>query len=231
MTPKELAIIAAKALDEKKGKEMSAIEITDLTTLADYFVIASGTSNTQINALCDAVEKALKEQAESLAQAAFDSSEESKTLQEVTLDQIAATRDSIAAMGSLEGALHSYNVSQEGSKGMGAKNLAALSSSEDAPEQVKTLWRDMQAVGAGEWGSPSAVGLDRVPYDNYPALLHEGERVLTAQQAREADRGSGGGESINITVNVDGSGGDGEELADQIADIIVQRLELARMRG
>ena len=63
MTPKELAIIAAKALDEKKGKEISAIEITDLTTLADYFVIATGGSNTQINALCDAVEKAMKEQA------------------------------------------------------------------------------------------------------------------------------------------------------------------------
>ena len=63
MTPKELAFIAAKALDEKKGKEISAIEITDLTTLADYFVIASGTSNTQINARCGAVEKALKEQA------------------------------------------------------------------------------------------------------------------------------------------------------------------------
>ena len=63
MTPKEMAIIAAKALDEKKGKEISAIEITDLTTIADYFVIASGTSNTQINALCGAVEKALHEQA------------------------------------------------------------------------------------------------------------------------------------------------------------------------
>ena len=64
LTPKELAIIAAKALDEKKGKEIAAIEIADLTTLADYFVIASGTSNTQINALCDAVEKAMKEQTE-----------------------------------------------------------------------------------------------------------------------------------------------------------------------
>jgi ribosome-associated protein len=63
MTPKELAITAVKALDEKKGKEISAIEITDLTTLADYFVIATGTSNTQINALCGAVEKALKEEA------------------------------------------------------------------------------------------------------------------------------------------------------------------------
>ena len=63
MTPKELAILAAKALDEKKGKEISAIEITDITTLADYFVIATGNSNTQINALCGAVEKAMKEQA------------------------------------------------------------------------------------------------------------------------------------------------------------------------
>ena len=63
MTPKELAIIAAKALDEKKGKEISAIEVTEQTTLADYFVIATGTSNTQINALCGAVEQAMKEQA------------------------------------------------------------------------------------------------------------------------------------------------------------------------
>ena len=63
MTPKEPAIIAAKALDEKKGKGISAIEIADLTTLADYFVFATGSSNTQINALCGSVEKALKEQA------------------------------------------------------------------------------------------------------------------------------------------------------------------------
>ena len=63
MTPKELALLAAKALDDKKGKEISAVEITELTSLADYFVFASGTSNTQINALCDAVEKDLKEKA------------------------------------------------------------------------------------------------------------------------------------------------------------------------
>lgn len=66
MTPKELAIIAAKALDEKKGREISAIQVTEQTTLADYFVIATGTSNTQINALSGAVEKAMKEQAEEL---------------------------------------------------------------------------------------------------------------------------------------------------------------------
>jgi len=63
MTPKELAIIAAKALDDKKGKEIAAIEVAEQTTLADYFVIATGSSNTQINALSGAVEKAMKEQA------------------------------------------------------------------------------------------------------------------------------------------------------------------------
>ena len=63
MTPKEMAILAAKALDGKKGEEIKIMEVTELTTLADYFVIATCGSNTQINALCDAVEKALKEQA------------------------------------------------------------------------------------------------------------------------------------------------------------------------
>ena len=66
MTPKELAIIAAKALDEKKGKEIAAIEVSEQTTLADYFVIATGSSNTQINALSGSVEKAMKEQADEL---------------------------------------------------------------------------------------------------------------------------------------------------------------------
>lgn len=63
-TPKELALIAAKALDEKKGKEIAALEVTDQTTLADYFVIATGSSNTQINALSGSVEKAMEEQAD-----------------------------------------------------------------------------------------------------------------------------------------------------------------------
>lgn len=44
-----------------------------------------------------------------------------------------------------------------------------------------------------------AFGLNRVPYDNYPAMLHEGERVLTANQARQADAGSGVG-SINVNL-------------------------------
>ena len=62
-TPKELALLAARALSDKKGKEIQALEIADLTTLADYFVLATGSSNTQINALVDNVEKVLHEEA------------------------------------------------------------------------------------------------------------------------------------------------------------------------
>ena len=61
---RELAEIAVKALDSKKGKEIRLIRIDKITTLAEYFVICTGTSNTQINALCDAVDKELTEKGE-----------------------------------------------------------------------------------------------------------------------------------------------------------------------
>ena len=38
-TPKELALLAARALSDKKGKEIRVMEIAELTTLADYFVL------------------------------------------------------------------------------------------------------------------------------------------------------------------------------------------------
>ena len=62
--PKEMALLAAKALSDKKGREIQVLEIGELTTLADYFVIATGSSNTQINALVDNVEKVMAEEAE-----------------------------------------------------------------------------------------------------------------------------------------------------------------------
>ena len=56
MTPKEMAILAAKALDSKKGAEIKVMEVTELTSLADYFVIASGNSNTQVRGFSGEVE-------------------------------------------------------------------------------------------------------------------------------------------------------------------------------
>ncbi len=63
MTPKETALLLAKALDSKKGMDIKVLETGALTTLADYFVLCSASSSTQIKALADACEKAMKEQA------------------------------------------------------------------------------------------------------------------------------------------------------------------------
>lgn len=64
MTPKEIALSCVRALDAKKGREIKLLETGGLTTLADYFVICSATSTTQIKALSDECEKVLKEQGE-----------------------------------------------------------------------------------------------------------------------------------------------------------------------
>ncbi len=56
MTAIEKVHAVASMLNNKKAKDITAIEIKDLTSLGDYFIIASGSSSTQVKALCDAVE-------------------------------------------------------------------------------------------------------------------------------------------------------------------------------
>ena len=56
MEIKDVVKTAVKAIDSKKGENIEVIGITDLTILADYFVIATGTSSTQVKALAEEVE-------------------------------------------------------------------------------------------------------------------------------------------------------------------------------
>lgn len=56
-----LAKTAAGILDAKKGDHINVIRISNVSSLGDYFVIASGTSNTHVHALADEVEEKLKE--------------------------------------------------------------------------------------------------------------------------------------------------------------------------
>lgn len=59
---KTLAIEIAKILDKKKAQEVKVLKVDDLTVLTDYFVIASGTSTTQVAALADEVDFELSQQ-------------------------------------------------------------------------------------------------------------------------------------------------------------------------
>ena len=56
---KEMARIAYEALSEKKGEDIKVIDISGISVLADYFLIAHGNSDSQVNALVENVEEQL----------------------------------------------------------------------------------------------------------------------------------------------------------------------------
>lgn len=60
MEPNVLALRAAQILDSKKATRVKMLKVDDLTVLADYFIIASGTSSTHVKSLAEEVEFVLK---------------------------------------------------------------------------------------------------------------------------------------------------------------------------
>ena len=58
----DIVKVACKALDDKKAMDLKAIEVTEITVLADYFVLATATSTSHVRALADEVEDALSKQ-------------------------------------------------------------------------------------------------------------------------------------------------------------------------
>ena len=59
-----MAIALAKALDGKKGQDIKVLKTEELTTLADYFVLCTATSSTQVKAMSDACEEAMEKNGE-----------------------------------------------------------------------------------------------------------------------------------------------------------------------
>ncbi len=58
LPPRECAIIAARAADEKKATDIMVQEVGDLISLTEYFVIATAANNRQVEAIVDAIEEA-----------------------------------------------------------------------------------------------------------------------------------------------------------------------------
>lgn len=56
---KEMAKIAVAALEEKKAKDVKILDISDISVLADYFIIASGSNRNQVQAMADEVQEKL----------------------------------------------------------------------------------------------------------------------------------------------------------------------------
>ena len=66
LEPKEIAVAVTKALDEKKGMDIKLLKIDRVSSLADYFLICTGTSNTHVKTLCDYAEYTLEQLGETM---------------------------------------------------------------------------------------------------------------------------------------------------------------------
>lgn len=207
------------------------------TSLVDQYQTATEEDKAVIAAQIEA----LMEDAQAMAESNYNASETAQQLRDVELDQIEAIRENTAALGNAAWS-GAYSVQQEKSKGA-----------------YGDFWETGYIPGDISYNAdldPSlnrhAFGLDRVPYDGYPALLDEGERVLTAREAREMDQspsyvglmasaarepapaapGGNVGTSISITVtgNTFGAGLDEAAVAEAIADTAVRKI-LAGFQG
>ena len=61
LSAKEVALDVTRALDEKKGMDIKLLRIEKISSLADYFLICTGTSNTHVKTLCDYAEYTLEQ--------------------------------------------------------------------------------------------------------------------------------------------------------------------------
>ena len=62
LTAIEVALQVAKALDETKGMNIKLLKIDKISTLAEFFLICTGTSNTHVKTLCDYAEYTMVDQ-------------------------------------------------------------------------------------------------------------------------------------------------------------------------
>ena len=184
--------------------------------------------------------ESLYEQAQVLGQAYFDNSDLMKTLHDVEEDEVEAIRQNTAGLEQAYTA--TYNLSQVMSRGLIVHSVGGYTSTAPTPNELAdaeatvAAWRaDPDSVTPEQMSAAqnaladsaaaarrNAFGLDRVPYDDYPALLHEGERVLTAAEARAQDAGNV--QPLAITITGNSFTGTPEDMAYELAQIILQRL-------
>ena len=162
----------------------------------------------------------LKSQAEALAEGAFGASDKMQEVRDVELDLISAIRENTKALGGAA-YLGDYEKQQELSRGV--QYTPPLDPGEETNAITSSWGKRLEGV-RGRY----AYGLGYVPYDNFPALLHQGERVLTASQARAADQGAGPRVQVTVTGNsFYGSDKDLEDrVARRVASEVVRAVEL-----
>lgn len=145
---------------------------------------------------------ALKGNAESLAYSAYMTSSAADTMTAANI----ALADGIAAGTGDAYKNAGYSLGQKLTEGISSATNAYVPDTITVPVVYSTSTDSNSGGGVyssdplGPW-KPTAIGENRVPRDNTLYLLHEGERVLTAREARAQDQGGTGGVVINLGGN------------------------------
>lgn len=131
-----------------------------------------------------------------------------------------------------------YRIGQQYSKGLAeaVKSSWETALANMSPPETTTDENGAPKLGGGYAGGSfsgltytsdpnAAFGINRVPYDDYPVRLHQGERVLTANQARQMDNGLG---AANITIHMGSVTIREDADIDRIAAALAQNLKIAK---
>ena len=201
----------------------------ELATLAaeykaesDRYAEARDSGNTEEQREAGLAMERIYESTEALATASYESSEWYQTTMDAELKEITTIRENTDG---LVAAMNTYILNNAFTKGQGGVDLQTgpLVGDTDGNRYIS---RAEATAYANSLGYSNAYGLRRVPFNGYPAVLHQDERVLTAAEARERDGGSGLVVNFTgpITVRQDS---DLEELASRLADELDQARERA----
>lgn len=178
------AVLEGGALEQDWSLGMAE----DITQLRKQYVAAIQSYRSGDDSAGLEVER-IMESAEGLAQEQFEASGLYRQNLDAEKETLEALRDNTAAVSAAAEAYSRQTAATKGSAGVGiVENLAA--GAENHLSKLGTKPDGSKIGSINTWGA-NAFGLDRVPYNDYPVRLHEGERVLTASQARQMDHSGG----------------------------------------
>lgn len=177
----------------------------------------------------------LKGEAESLAYSTYMQSDAADAMTAANI----ALADGIAAGAGDSYKNAGYSLGQKLTEGISSAINAYVPDTITVPVVYSSTSTDSNGGGGGNYDPTdptrpqkklSAIGENRVPRDNMLYLLHEGERVLTAREARAQDQGGTGGVNIymggNYTVRQDSDIG---AIAEAVAARIMAQVRILRV--
>ena len=217
----------ASGMDEQIAAQVEQMHTRYMEAMA---TLDSGTSSDEEKIAARAELGALMGEAQAMAESEYYNSEGVSILTDANITMASNIQSS--AGGAYQNA--GYSLGQQLTKGISSAVSSYVPPSIRVPVVYSSTSTDSNSgddiVYSSNPDMGAAIGEDRVPRDNMLYLLHEGERVLTAREARAQDQGGTGGVNIymggNYTVRQDS---DISAIAEAVAARIMAQVRILRV--